>query len=316
MEYAGSPAPVGPAPTDTVTQLAALIQHQATIHQQQMDALLQLHLNGHGDDTRKARRPTRKTPPFKGDRSSLGTWLLAMESDFKYYNITTDDSCISHATGFLEGSAHTWWFGIVAAASRGVELLPDTWEAFKDTICLRFQRTHEQHALHDDLRALHQQGTLDVYVEKFQSLLSQINDISEMTTIQTFVTGLKSLSRRELTYRRPNTLTEAIKLAQDYDAALASTGTVRDRSSAMHHRSSAMPRFAPQVGGADPASTVTPMELHGLSVAQREQYMREGRCFLCAQTGHRQRFCPKSDTRTQRSSRSRPSQQGNGPSPQ
>ena len=51
--------------------------------------------------------------------------------------------------------------------------------------------------------------------------------------------------------------------------------------------------FTPRSFSSNKRSDPNAMQVDALSTSQRDVYMKEGRCFLCGQTGHIQRACPQ-----------------------
>ncbi|EGZ25916.1 hypothetical protein PHYSODRAFT_416307, partial [Phytophthora sojae] len=62
-----------------------------------------------------------------------------------------------------------------------------------------------------------QTGTIDDYVARFRRLIARVRDMSQLDQIDRFCDGLKAETRKEVSYRRCSTLSQAIEQAQAYE---------------------------------------------------------------------------------------------------
>eukprot|EP00644_Phytophthora_capsici_P018722 jgi/Phyca11/132705/e_gw1.213.9.1 len=76
-----------------------------------------------------------------------------------------------------------------------------------------------QECLRDQLYALKQKNcpSLEAYISRFREVIMQVTDMSEFMSITYFTRGLMSPTREEVQYRRCKTVSQAMKIAVEYD---------------------------------------------------------------------------------------------------
>ena len=76
-----------------------------------------------------------------------------------------------------------------------------------------------QERLRDQLYALKQKScpNLEVYISRFREAIMQVTEMSELDKITYFTRGLVSPTREEVQYRRCATVSQAMKIALEYD---------------------------------------------------------------------------------------------------
>ena len=138
----------------------------------------------------------------------------------------------------------------------------------------------------DRLRHLLQTKSVARYTTEFRSLILQIPDASAAEQLDKFIAGFKPIFRREVEMRKPDTLLEAMRLADRADQHIyrnTASGVTRPQGPAP---SSPVPM---DIGAIDtrgykaPLARVTPQE--------RDRLAREDRCFRCRAKGHRASAC-------------------------
>ena len=130
--------------------------------------------------------------------------------------------------------------------------------------------------------------------------------MDENDKIFLFKQGLQQSIGRDVTFRRPTTLFEAIEYAAQSESTLQ---FYRSRGASIHTSSNYSQQNATRTDS-------TPMELSVIDAEQgnltrtvnvisngqrytKEQCFRDGRCFTCYQVGHRTRECPKKQLNNQ-----------------
>ncbi|EGZ10383.1 hypothetical protein PHYSODRAFT_461133, partial [Phytophthora sojae] len=76
-----------------------------------------------------------------------------------------------------------------------------------------------QERLGDQLYALKQKNcpNLEAYISRFREAIMQVTDMSELDKITYFTRGLVSPTPEEVQYRRCTTVSQAMKIALEYD---------------------------------------------------------------------------------------------------
>jgi hypothetical protein len=128
-----------------------------------------------------------------------------------------DEQRIAVASAYLKEAAFNWWESICKQPNPPTQ----DWQAFADALRERFQPLAASRTARVQLRQL-RQGTMSVleFGDKFYSLVQQINDMSEPDQVDTFLFGLRSSIAREVNLQTPQTLLEAMNLAQRVEALL------------------------------------------------------------------------------------------------
>jgi Retrotransposon gag protein len=97
-----------------------------------------------------------------------------------------DRAMISQATLLLEGHAFTWWMML----TREHRTLTN-WQQFEYNITNQFQSFNASLRARDQLYSLKQIGSVTDYIGKYNTLIYQIDDLSESETFYQFKKGLK-----------------------------------------------------------------------------------------------------------------------------
>ncbi|XP_073158542.1 uncharacterized protein [Henckelia pumila] len=90
-----------------------------------------------------------------------------------------------------------------------------TWEDFKYRFRLRFGPL--EHNKLGELSKLSQDGTVDDYIRRFETLAVRAGPLSDEQEVEIFISGLKKSIAAELELHRPKDLASAMNLAQLYE---------------------------------------------------------------------------------------------------
>jgi len=97
-----------------------------------------------------------------------------------------------------------------------------SWEGFCGVLLNQFKPRDWQNKLRLQLRDLKQTDSFEGYLLKFQSLITQINDLQESDKILWFTEGLLPKTKFEVKSKHCSTLEEAIQIASTYDSCFRS----------------------------------------------------------------------------------------------
>eukprot|EP00798_Chlamydomonas_sp_ICE-L_P031109 gene31109-6240_t len=151
------------------------------------------------DEPQRPRGPDPKpaTPPFyhgahKG--SEAETWLFQLDNYFRllaqrYPEQLADDYKISYAVSLLRDTAAQWWM-LRTKANSGEQAI-HSFEGFKAALTKKFVPVNAKEQAREKLAYLTQTGALEVYVEQFENLSLQIDDLSAAEGMDKFCRGLK-----------------------------------------------------------------------------------------------------------------------------
>lgn len=161
---------------------------------------------------------TTKVSKFNGARDKdARMWLFAVNRSFKAYPDAVDDDKISLAVEMLEGPAMEWWRYQETVADEGESNLPSTWQEFSDAFISKYEPVNAKQRYRDQLASLRQTGSVSAYATAMCNLFQRMPGMDAETKLDTFERSLKTDVQRELRIRMPQTLTEAITMAENYD---------------------------------------------------------------------------------------------------
>lgn len=159
----------------------------------------------------------------RGDHTDVETWLFSVETFFAASNLHQDGARIAFAATCLEKTALAWFQYVTHAAAAGAIPAITTWAMFSMALTSRFQPINATRVARDKLLTLSQTGSVAEYAARFQQLLLKVQDLSAEECKHRFVHGLKPSVRRELLFREPTTLADAISTAERVDSVLYQT---------------------------------------------------------------------------------------------
>eukprot|EP00798_Chlamydomonas_sp_ICE-L_P026881 gene26881-4490_t len=182
----------------------------------------------------RARGPDPKpaTPPFyhgahKG--SEAETWLFQLENYFRllaqrYPEQLADDYKISYAVSLLRDTAAQWW--MLRTKTNSGEQAIHSFEGFKAALSKKFVPVNAKEQAREKLAYLTQTGDLQVYVEQFENLSLQIDDLSAAEGMDKFCRGLKPEHQIWVKTYGVSTLEEAVNLAHKVSAFSSASQTM------------------------------------------------------------------------------------------
>ena len=180
---------------------------------------------------------------------------------------------VAHAVGFLSDDATTWWRNL-RESSR-----PVTWQEFSESIKQRFLPLTESETARDDLWNLRQTTSVAVYSAKFSTIVAAIDDMGDADQLDRYIHGLKAPLQLEMKRFPPQSLKEAMNMAERLD----------------QHSFQPDRPFPPRRHAHGTSQGPSPMELNGAKVdrprgpltAEEKAYRdKHNLCRYCGKAGH------------------------------
>ena len=181
---------------------------------------------------------------FHGRTSEdISQWLFSIEQYFLASRVNDNNQQVNYAASLLRGSAALWWRQLVEDSGR-----PNTWAQFSNAIRYQFVTTNTSIETRYHLSNLHQRTGHGVteYARQCVALCLRLRDMSETDKIFYFVRGLRKPEvRRDVLSRNPDTLADAIRLAEISDSSLYPGSSYRV-GHISHRRSNLFPSDRPR----------------------------------------------------------------------
>lgn len=232
---------------------------------------------------------------FSGTKShtELHNWVHQMESYLRVQRLLDRPEAIQQAVGYLTGAAQTWWRFREKRIEMGLATEITTWAEMREAIVEYFGGTNPQQAARDELEKCSQTKSVKEYAQRFQLLMLELPDMAEADRIYKFIRGLKGQVKLQVMMQHPESLTQAIELADAADSTL------------FQMRRNDMPRQPPPINKANRNHNgAVPMELGTIqqttSASQSRNDDSQRRCYICQEPGHIAKNCPKKTQNRQR----------------
>ena len=266
--------------------VAALVAYGIFEIQKRLNHLIALgQCDGSDQTPRRAQAPSGerprmrhvKSPPvFRGDTREFKEWAFAIELAMKSLQLDNAEERLSYAASFLEGNARLWFI-----AYQEANTLFSDWPDLKSKLGEVFGPVYDREQARIDLFALHQDETLDEYINKFSRLSLQVPELDDHSRAILFTRGLAQGLSGEVLREHPQHLAQAIRAAVSADQSmrLAQASYAKAVRAPGHQRRQPGPWSSQPTpsGGREP----------------REPEGRSRLCFTCRKPDHIARFCPE-----------------------
>ncbi|KAD4177974.1 hypothetical protein E3N88_26565 [Mikania micrantha] len=163
--------------------------------------------NGGFQDQRLVRTGRLDFPKFNGDE--VEGWIIRC-NHFFMIDRTSDCSKVHYAVINLEGPALEWHQGYVMSQNRNVEDI--SWDEYSRSAITRFSERLAEDPM-EELKNLHQTGSLSDYTKEFDTLLNRVK-LSDEYAASLYVGGLKPEICCLVKIFKPKTMRDAIAMAK------------------------------------------------------------------------------------------------------
>lgn len=244
-----------------------------------------------------SRKPPKPQAPeaFNGDdKEDVDAWIFKVEQYFKMMEVNSDVKRMQYASTLLRGQAQLW-YRLQCLRVEGDDAPFDSWAAFVTALRQQFTTINIIKRARDRLANLRQYRDVQRYVFEFNSLCLKIPDITISEKMDRFIRGLKPNIRKEIELREPETLEEAMSMAERVDNIHSATyfnprlSSFRSNSRPVNNSSGPTPMDLGAMKTSDRRENKGPGRL---TPEERERLRKIGGCFYCRQTGHTLDQCP------------------------
>lgn len=232
-----------------------------------------------------AHAPVRDLKPLKpstfagGAGANAEQWLLEMERYFQAAD-SPQSGRVLFASTFLKESASAWFNSLWIEAEREVGIQSFTWPEFKERFRARFRPLAASRTARSILRALKQKYRVASYTDAFLKQMQLIPDMSMADQVDWYINGLQDRIAEEVDREDPNTLVEAMNLAQRAETRLATrrgqsnSGRSYTSSNPMSYRRTTEERY--RHGGSGAAAAAAADDRMDLSTMDLDSHPEDG----------------------------------------
>src|SRR5208282_5682611 len=187
----------------------------------------------------------------KRDFQTIDNWIASVDS---YFALTKAEppEIYHYLNTVFTGNAATWY----RFHHRNLDPATVTWNSVKTALLAYFIPPNHARRLRDEWAYTRQTATVNEYYTRLAQLAMQLDDITETIFLDKFIRGLKPKTKTEVELHDPQTLAEAVRLADRYDTIVyRRTHFVPPQSPYPDTRGQAMrPSFVPQQSRGEPMS--------------------------------------------------------------
>ena len=157
----------------------------------------------------KEKTPNPNLKTFSNDpKEDVSDWLYMIEQHFNACFIEDSRKTLL-ISQYLRDTPESYY--------RTIDGAKLDWTQFKDAFTKRFQSPHYQDELRTRLASLTHTDSVYEYVNKFNSIMNRIKDMSETDRKNNFLIKLQSDYKAHVYLKHPNTLDEAMREAMDFE---------------------------------------------------------------------------------------------------
>ena len=254
---APAPLPTPAEPLPAVDSLAGTQRLSTNVAPLSVPAMLEA---GH----LKPSKPKPYTGARGADKVDVATWLFAIETYFDAAGLTNEERRVKLAVSYLEGNALVWWRSRCIA--HGVAY---TYAEFTTDLTAAFQPVDPERQARDRIQRLKQVGSVGNYAAEFNIQMFHLPHMHMADRVHFFCEGLKPKVQHDVLHKLPQTLKEAIEMAEREDTFLYQMSKKESQSAPSHRQER----------------------------ANMVDY-REVTCWNCGKKGHKLTACPEDRDQT------------------
>ena len=148
----------------------------------------------------------------KRDFQTIDNWIASVDS---YFALTKAESSeiYHYLNTIFTGNAATWY----RFHHRNLDPTTVTWNSVKTALLAYFIPPNHTRRLRDEWAYLRQTTTVSDYYARLTQLAMQLGEVEEERLVDKFIRGLKPKTKTEVELHDPQTLMEAVRLADRYD---------------------------------------------------------------------------------------------------
>ncbi|XP_024537088.1 uncharacterized protein LOC112348553 [Selaginella moellendorffii] len=155
-----------------------------------------------------------RIPIYRGERDAevIWEWLHKVESYFRIGQASPDEKVLI-ATYHLKDAAYFWWKNSSSSSA-----MVGSWEDFRDAFLKFFMPANYQREAKFALMDLRQLKSVREYSSRFCKLVSRLPGLSDEDKVAYYVHGLKCSVRMGVDDHNPQTLEQAVALAETWES--------------------------------------------------------------------------------------------------
>ncbi|CAA0830747.1 Unknown protein, partial [Striga hermonthica] len=219
-------------------------------------------------------RPRITLSTFTG--SDPDAWLHRAVQYFEL-NETDGPDRVRYAAYYLDGEANVWWQWLTRIYRKLQQII--TWDVFERELLTLFG-TSDYHNYNEALTRIRQTSSLREYIREFERLACRVRDWPEEALVGAFIGGFKFDLAAEVRLERPDTMHDAMEVAQRREDHLVATrrGRADARiSDARRTGPSQVPAVVRPAVNTRPAGAL----VRHLSPEEVKRQREKGLCFKC-----------------------------------
>ena len=143
----------------------------------------------------------------------MDNFLFGLDQYFNVVGVRDEALKVGTTPTYLRGAAQLWWRRKHGEMDKGIWTI-DTWANFMQELWKQFAPSNVEKKPRAHLRRLKQTGSVCDYINKFTTLILEINDMSNKDSLYYFQDNLKDWVKMELNKRGIQILDDAITIAE------------------------------------------------------------------------------------------------------
>ncbi|KAK0607173.1 hypothetical protein LWI29_010700 [Acer saccharum] len=221
---------------------------------------------------------------FMGSGGNHGEVLQNM----KVYEVARANRVFT-ACIYLDGKANSWWRWIKAQYEQDGRQMG--WTSFEQEFLTQWGPSPVVNH-HGQLAKLKHERRVSVYIEEFHRLQILVRGWSEESLLGTFIEGLKPWLARELKLKRPQRLTEAMRMAEILeDSYYSDKKPFKESFGSKNFKSESNKDSWKGKGAIEDSSKKESNDVKKLTKEEVQERIKKGLCFQCGEKWNKDHQC-------------------------